>query len=200
MSTRNPSERIRRQAEQPELEPAAELLQFRPVASGVHVPGHILPADLTMPDGLTPDWSPLLHVMREALAGSVAYVVRDLLAENHPDPLQLFPEGIADAATNARADTLAVPVATEWEISHLFALTQEAGPINVAVSLDDPVPGARFDTLSAAAVTGVSRQYDRLKLRSGQRLTFTAGGLTAGNYLRVAVFGVINSLRPRAEG
>lgn len=200
MSTRNTADRIRRQAEHPDLEPAAAEAAAREVAPGVHVPGHILPADLEMPEGMSPEWAPLLAVMRDALAGGVAYVVRDLLAENHPDPLQLFPEGIADAAGGVRAETLAVPVATEWEIVHLHAIHQEAAAVNVSVFLDDPVAGAGVDVIPAATATGGSRQYDRLKLRSGQRLVFTGAGLTAGNYLRVAVFGVINSLRPRAEG
>lgn len=199
MSTRNPAAKIRRRSDHPALEPATELTRPREVAPGVEIPGHILPSDLAMPEGLAPEWAPMLLTMREALAGGVARVVRDLLAESHPDPLQLFPEGIADAATNARADTLPVPVATEWEITHLYASHAEGGSINVGVFLDDPVAGAQFDTIVAPTVVGGSRQYDRLKLRAGQRLSFAATGLTAGSYLRVAVLGVITSLRRNAE-
>lgn len=177
-----------------EIDPAEELEERREVAPGAEISGNILPSQLAMPEGLGPEWSPLLSSMREEMGAEIADVMRELLGEGRPEPLIGFAQGPADAAGTAVANFGYVPLATVWEITNLFARHTEGGDETATVHLE---PGGQIDALTVPTLVGASATWaGPLYLRSGTRLAVHAEGLTATTgYLEVAITGRIHSTR-----
>lgn len=175
--------------------PAAELAESREVAAAGEVAGPILAKHLEFPEGLAPEWSPLIAEMRAELGEATEAIVRQLIAEGRPEPLVAFAQDTAAANVATKATFPPVPLATIWEITNLYALHQEGGDENVVATV---VPGGQIDGQVIPTAVGGSFDWSGpLYLREGQSLVVSvaSGGLTAGNRLEAAIFGRIHSTR-----
>lgn len=197
MSARQIKDRLGAILNPPEITtPEAELEEPREVAPAAEVPGHIQRHHLEIPEEMGPDWSPLIAEMRDELADGVAEVLGDLIARTRPEPLVQFAQGAADATGNVVVRLGYAPLATTWEIGNLYVLHAEATAQDFTVSLE---PGGQIDALSVAEDVGSSPVWSApLYMREGVRLVVehSAGGLTQGALVNVAVIGRIHSTRP----
>lgn len=196
MTTRQIRDRLGSILNPPEVTtPAEELAEPRNVAPGAEISGHLLAHHLEIPEGLGPDWAPLLITMREGMSEAVGRVVAELEARGRPEPLVNFTQATAVDGVPTMATFARVPLAAVWEITNVFVLHAEAADEVIELLLE---PGGQIDALTVPADVGASPGWaGPLYVREGVRLAVAAaaGALTQGSRLEVAIFGRIHSTR-----